>query len=59
MAEEAKPEGGDEASSGKNPLLLIITLVNAILMGVIAFLQWLSHQTLKNQELIKKNEQKF
>tara|TARA_Y100000996_G_C22475105_1_gene623762 strand:- start:111 stop:656 length:546 start_codon:yes stop_codon:yes gene_type:complete len=51
--EEAKPEGGDEASSGKNPLLLIITLVNAILMGVIAFLQWQSHQTSKNQESVK------
>ena len=52
--EEAKPEGGgEEASSGKNPLLLIITLVNAILMGVIAFLQWQSHQTQKNQESIK------
>ncbi|MBG08862.1 MAG: hypothetical protein CME68_08900 [Halobacteriovoraceae bacterium] len=51
--EEAKPEAGDEGSSGKNPLLLIITLVNAVLMGVIAFLQWQSHQTLKNQESIK------
>ncbi|MEC8624158.1 MAG: flagellar basal body-associated FliL family protein [Bdellovibrionota bacterium] len=52
--EEAKPEGGgDEGSSGKNPLLLIITLVNAILMGVIAFLQWQSHQAQKNQESVK------
>jgi len=51
--EEAKAGGGDDGSSGKNPLLLIITLVNAILMAVIAFLQWQNHQTLKNQESIK------
>ena len=51
--EEAKPEGAAEGSSGKNPLLLIITLVNAILMGAIAFLMWQHHETLKNQESIK------
>ena len=49
MADEDKAEG----ASGKNPLLLIITLVNAILMGVIAFLQWKNHENSAQQESIK------
>ena len=49
MADEDKAED----ASGKNPLLLIITLVNAILMAVIAFLQWKNHEKLAQQESIK------
>jgi flagellar FliL protein len=39
MAEENKPEPV-AAPSGKNPLLLILMVVNIIAMSVVAFFQW-------------------
>jgi flagellar FliL protein len=50
MADEAKGPSGD---SEKNPLLLIITILNAVLMGVIAFLQFKNHKKMAEQESIK------
>lgn len=44
MAEENKPEAKAQASapagSGKNPLLLLLMIVNIIAMGVVAYFQW-------------------
>lgn len=48
MAEEKKAEeaGGSSVSSGKNPLLVILVLVNTIAVGAIGFFQFQNHKKL-------------
>lgn len=48
MAEEKKADdaGGGSASSGKNPLLVILVLVNTIAVGAIGFFQFQNHKKL-------------
>ncbi len=45
MAEEKKDqeEGKEAAPSGKNPLLVILVLVNTIAVGAIGFFQFQNH----------------
>ena len=40
MAEENKPGQVSEPSSKKNPLLIILMVVNILAMGAVAFFQW-------------------
>ena len=40
MAEENKPGQVSEPSSKKNPLLMILMVVNILAMGAVAFFQW-------------------
>lgn len=40
MAEENKPGSVQESSSNKNPLLILLMIVNIAAMGVVAFFQW-------------------
>lgn len=40
MAEENKPGPVSESSSNKNPLLILLMIVNIVAMGTVAFFQW-------------------
>ena len=41
-----------KASSGGNPLLTILVLLNTFVIGVVGYLQYISHQELANQPTI-------
>lgn len=40
MAEENKPGPVESSSSNKNPLLMLLMIVNIVAMGTVAFFQW-------------------
>src|SRR5687768_3267440 len=40
MAEDIKPGPVDSSSSSKNPLLMLLMIVNIVAMGTVAFFQW-------------------
>jgi flagellar FliL protein len=42
--EHMAEDGNTGASSGKNPLLTVLLLVNAVLMGGVVYLQYTAHQ---------------
>jgi flagellar FliL protein len=50
LAEEKKPDDleGSPASSGKNPLLVILVLVNTLAVGAIGFFQFQNHKKLNS-----------
>lgn len=50
VVEEA---GKEEASSGKNPLLTILVLLNTIMMGAIAYFQYSAHEKVAQQPNIQ------
>ncbi len=54
MAEEKKPEEEIkeltiQEPGGKNPLLLVVLLLNTIVMGAVGYLQWQTHQKVSAQ----------
>lgn len=49
MAEDKKEEAGSsEASSGKNPLLIVLVLLNTIAVGAVGFFQFQNHKKLNS-----------
>lgn len=40
MADDTKPGPVDSSSSSKNPLLMLLMIVNIVAMGTVAFFQW-------------------
>lgn len=46
---ELVEEGAPSAPSGKNPLLLIVLILNMLFMGVIAFFQYSNHAKMSKQ----------
>ncbi len=53
MADEKKDESGDaKPSSGKNPLLVILVLVNTIAVGAIGFFQLQNHKKLNSMPTV-------
>lgn len=61
MAEGDENEGeegaaaaeGPAVNSGKNPLLVVLLLVNTLLIGFLAYLQWVQHKKLASMPSVK------
>ena len=55
MAEEEKAEFKEENkdSSGKNPLLTILILLNLVVLGGVGYFQWISFQKLSTQPSVQ------
>ena len=51
--EEVTEEKPEEGSSGKSPLMLVLLLVNTLLMGFLAYMQWTQHKKLSSVSSVK------
>ncbi len=50
---EAEELGKSEGQSGKNPLLTMLVLLNTVVVAVIGYMQWQTHQQLANTPSIQ------
>lgn len=51
--EQVTTKSGESKFEGKNPILVALLLLNAILMGVIAYLQFTAHQRREAESTVK------